>query len=423
VFGKEKNKMNEIKCPNCGKGFTPDKTGLAEIVKQVHDSEFEKAVAREKENAKAFFEEQKKNVVLTADNISKEKVLAKEKEIAELARLLKNAETEKELAVNKAVGLKETEIITLKSEKVQAQAEKELAVNKAVSLVKEELNTLKSQKELSDRLLTDEINRLKDHKAKQSTKLVGESLEQHCEIEFNKLRHTGFRNAYFEKDTESKKGDDDKQTKGDYIFRDFDENKNEIVSIMFEMKTEEDASATKQKNESFLDKLHKDRIKKECEYAVLVSLLEPDSDYYNSGIVDMSHKFDKMYVIRPQFFIPIITLLRNSAMSALSHKAELAVIKNQQPDLVAFEDKLRDYIDGFNYNRELAGRQFLKAIDEIDTTIKHLEKVRDNLKSSVDNLGHASKKLENLTIKKLTHGNPTMREKFEELREKAVSGE
>ena len=257
----------------------------------------------------------------------------------------------------------------------------------------------------------DEIALRKDMKMKLSTKMVGETLEQHCEIEFNKLRATAFQNAYFEKDNDSRTG-----SKGDYIYRELDDAGNEVVSIMFEMKNEGDETATKKKNEDFLKELDKDRNEKKCEYAVLVSLLEADNDLYNQGIVDVSHRYGKMYVVRPQFFIPIITLLRNAAMNSMKYKAELSLIRSQNIDITNFEDKINTFKEGFARNYELASRKFKTAIDEIDKTITHLQKTKDALLSSENNLRLANNKAEDLTIKKLTHGNPTMKAKFEELR-------
>ena len=257
----------------------------------------------------------------------------------------------------------------------------------------------------------EEIARLKDFKQKLSTKMVGETLELHCEIEFNKLRATAFQKAYFEKDNNSQSG-----TKGDYIYKEFDESGNEIISIMFEMKNENDETATKKKNEDFFAKLDKDRTEKNCEYAVLVSQLESENEFYNTGIADVSHKFDKMYVVRPQFFIPIITLLRNAAMNSMQYKAELNLIKNQNVDITNFEEKINDFKVGFARNYDLASRQFKTAVDEIDKTMSHLQKTKDALLASVSNLRIANNKADDLTIKKLTYGNPTMKAKFEGLK-------
>ena len=262
------------------------------------------------------------------------------------------------------------------------------------------------------KLKDDEIERLKDFKQKLSTKMLGESLEQHCEIEFNKLRATAFQNAYFEKDNDATGG-----TKGDYIFKESDANENEVVSIMFEMKNENDTTATKKKNEDFFAKLDKDRKDKGCEYAVLVSLLETDNELYNTGIVDVSYKFPKMYVIRPQFFIPIITLLRNAGMKSLEYKQELSIMRNQNIDITNFEDKIEEFKTGFARNYDIASRKFMTAISEIDKTITHLEKTKAALLSSENNLRLANNKAEDLTIKKLTYNNPTMKEKFNDLKE------
>jgi hypothetical protein len=256
----------------------------------------------------------------------------------------------------------------------------------------------------------DEIDRLKDFKQKLSTKMVGETLEQHCEVEFNKLRATAFQNSYFEKDNDSSGGN-----KGDYIYKETDDAGNEIISIMFEMKNENDETATKKRNEDFFAKLDKDRKEKDCEYAVLVSLLESENEFYNTGIVDVSHKFEKMYVIRPQFFIPIITLLRNAAMNSMEYKAELNLMRNQSIDITNFEEKVNVFKKGFAHNFDLASRKFNTAIDEIDKTISHLQKTKDALLSSENNLRLANNKADDLTIKKLTRGNPTMKEKFDEI--------
>ena len=277
--------------------------------------------------------------------------------------------------------------------------------------LKQKFSTELQNKDAIIKYKDDEIARVKDMKLKLSTKMLGETLEQHCEIEFNKLRATAFQKAYFEKDNDSKSG-----SKGDYIYRERDELGNEIISIMFEMKNECDETATKKRNEDFLKELDKDRTEKKCEYAVLVSLLEAESEYYNTGIVDVSHKYSKMYVIRPQFFIPIITLLRNAAMNSLQYKAELALVKNQNIDITNFEERMNKFKEGFARNYDLASRKFKDAIDGIDKTIKELQKTKDALLSSENNLRLANEKTEDLTIKKLTHGNPTMKAQFEELK-------
>ena len=335
-------------------------------------------------------------------------------QIAELKQQLAAGSAERELAVTQAVAASERE-----RDEARAELARELAVRDAEKQQMETAHSLelaqvrKNTEELL-RYKDDEIERLKDMKVRLSTKMVGESLEQHCETEFNRLRMTAFPHAYFEKDNDASEG-----TKGDFIFRETDEGGNEIISIMFEMKNENDATATKHKNEDFFKKLDTDRTKKGCEYAILVSLLEPESELYNAGIVDVSYRYPKMYVIRPQFFIPIITLLRNAALNSLKYKQELAIVRQQNIDVTKFEEKLGKFQDGFSKNFELASRKFQTAIDEIDTTIKHLQKVKDNLISSENNLRLANDKAQGLTIRKLTWGNPTMKAKFDEARGEA----
>ena len=332
-------------------------------------------------------------------------------QIAELKQRLAAGSAERELAVTQAVAASERE-----RDEARAELARELAVRDAEKQQMETAHSLelaqvrKNTEELL-RYKDDEIERLKDMKVRLSTKMVGESLEQHCETEFNRLRMTAFPHAYFEKDNDASEG-----TKGDFIFRETDEDGNEIISIMFEMKNENDATATKHKNEDFFKKLDADRTKKGCEYAILVSLLEPESELYNAGIVDVGYRYPKMYVIRPQFFIPIITLLRNAALNSLKYKQELAIVRQQNIDVTKFEEKLGKFQDGFSKNFELASRKFQTAIDEIDTTIKHLQKVKDNLISSENNLRLANDKAQGLTIRKLTWGNPTMKAKFDEAR-------
>ncbi|HAE72301.1 MAG TPA: DUF2130 domain-containing protein [Flavobacteriaceae bacterium] len=277
--------------------------------------------------------------------------------------------------------------------------------------IQEQFNQKLLTKEETIKMKDDEIARLKDFKQKLSTKMVGESLEQHCEVEFNKLRATGFQNVYFEKDNDASSG-----SKGDFIYRENDQNGNEILSIMFEMKNEGDETATKKKNEDFFKELDKDRNEKKCEYAILVSMLEADNELFNNGIVDVSHKYKKMYVIRPQFFIPIITILRNAALNSMQYKEELAIIRNQNIDITNFEEKINDFKSGFSRNYDLASRQFKTAIEEIDKTMNHLQKTKEALLASVNNLRLANSKTEDLTIKKLTHGNPTMKAKFDGLK-------
>ena len=409
--------MNEIICPNCKKAFKVDEAGFAAILKQVRDHQFEdelekrlKLAENEKESAVKLVEANLKNVL--QDNLSKkdietsQKIAAKEAEIAEIKSKLENAELQKQLSVNEAVQKieKERDALAndLKSKETEAQLlEKSLNEKFAAQLkTKDEIIKMKD----------DEIDLRKDLKLKLSTKMIGETLEQHCETEFNKLRSTAFQKSYFEKDNDSKSG-----TKGDYIYRENDEHGNEIISIMFEMKNEADATASKRKNEEFFKVLDKNRNEKKCEYAVLVSTLEADNDLYNMGIVDVSYKFSKMYVIRPQFFIPIITLLRNASMNSMQYKAELSSMRNQNIDITNFEDNVTKFKEGFAKNYELASRQFKTAIDEIDKTMDHLQKTKEALLSSVNNLRLANNKADELTIKKLTQGNPTMKAKFDEL--------
>ena len=390
--------MQEIKCPKCGEVFKVDESGYAAIVKQVRDGEFN-AEIQKREKA---FENEKQTAVELAINKTATKVgqelAQKGAEIERLKGELQLSRASSDLAVKNAVMEKDTLIMELKNE--LARRDSEQAV-KEQSLVARYENALKFKDE--------EIQRYKDFKAKQSTKMVGESLEQHCEIEFNKLRATGFRDAYFEKDNDARTG-----SKGDYIFRESKDGV-EFISIMFEMKNQNETTATKHKNEDFFKELDKDRREKNCEYAVLVSLLEEDNDLYNSGIVDVSHRYEKMYVIRPQFFIPLITLLRNAALNSLKYKTELSVIKNQNLDITHFEEDMNDFKEKFGRNFRIASEKFQKAIDEIDKTIDHLQKTKDALLSSENNLRLANNKAEELTIKRLTRNNPTMQQKFAEL--------
>ena len=331
----------------------------------------------------------------------------KETEIAELKSKIHNSEIEKKLALSEATKNIEKERDALANKLENKETEKQL-FEKSIN---EQFTNKLILKEETIKMKDEEIARLKDYKQKLSTKMVGETLEQHCEAEFNKLRATGFQNAYFEKDNDARMG-----SKGDFIYRETDESGTEIISIMFEMKNESDETATKKRNEDFLKELDKDRNEKKCEYAVLVSLLEADSELYNTGIVDVSHKFPKMYVIRPQFFIPIITLLRNAAMNSLKYKSELNLMRTQNIDITNFEEKINSFREGFSHNYDLASRKFKIAIDEIDKTIDHLQKTKEALLSSENNLRLANNKAEDLTIKKLTHGNPTMKEKFDSLK-------
>ena len=391
--------MNEIKCPNCGEVFEVNEVSYAAILKQVRDEEFDKEI-RQREKS---FQNEKENAVEIA--VAK-KVSEKEREIADknaqIERLkgdLQLSKANSNIAVQTAVQEKETQIIQLKNKLERLNGEQEL-----------EKQSLKQKYEAELKFKDEEIERYKDFKARLSTKMVGESLEQHCEIEFNKLRATGFQNAYFEKDNDAKSG-----SKGDFIFREFSSDGVEFISIMFEMKNQNETTATKHKNEDFFKELDKDRKEKNCEYAVLVSLLEEDSELYNSGIVDVSYRYEKMYVIRPQFFIPLITLLRNAALNSLQYKKELAVIKNQNLDITHFEEDMNEFKEKFGRNFRLASEKFQKAIEEIDKTIDHLQKTKEALLSSENHLRLANNKAEELSIKRLTKNNPTMQQKFEEL--------
>lgn len=399
--------MHEVICPNCGKAFKIDEAGYSDIVKQVHDSEFEKAL----HERLALAEKAKKTeIALVETRLASELGMEAAKKDAEIAKLkaeLSSKEIATRLAVNEAVSVVEKERDALARDLELKATEQKLLES---GLKERHATDLKAK--------DDQIAYYKDLKMKLSTKMVGETLEQHCEIEFNRLRATGFPRAYFEKDTDVRSG-----SKGDYIFRDADESGTEFISVMFEMKNESDATATKKKNEDFLKELDKDRNEKNCEYAVLVSLLEPESELYNSGIVDVSHRFPKMYVIRPQFFIPMITLLRNAAQGALTYKAELARVREQNIDITNFESELDAFKHGFARNYELASKKFKTAIDEIDKTIDHLQKTKEALLGSENNLRLANDKADDLTIKKLTRGNPTMAAKFTELNvEDAKSG-
>lgn len=393
--------MQEIKCPKCGEVFRVDESGYVAILKQVRDQEFDKEVAQ-REKA---LETEKTNAVEIAVNKTlsqKDKEIAeKNMEIERLKGEIQLAKTQADLAVKTAVQEKESKILSLSSE---------LDLAKKEHLLKEK--SINESHEAEIKIKDEQIAYYKDFKAKQSTKMVGESLEQHCEIEFNKLRATGFQNAYFEKDNDARSG-----SKGDFIFREFSNEGVEFISIMFEMKNQNETTATKHKNEDFFKELDKDRREKNCEYAVLVSLLEEDNELYNSGIVDVSHKYEKMYVIRPQFFIPLITLLRNAALNSLQYKEQLAVIRNQNIDITHFEEEMNDFKDKFGRNYRLASDKFRKAIEEIDKTIDHLQKTKDALLSSENNLRLANNKAEELSIKRLTRNNPTMQQKFAELNE------
>lgn len=460
--------MHEIKCPHCNKAFKIDETGYADILKQVRNEEFDhelherlELAERDKhaaiELAKAQVTRDLEKVVvekqaevqslkakLDATEISKQlavrealTTLEKEKDslLNNLQKAQEDKKTSQELAearllneLQKTSATKDSEIQALKARLESIETSQKISLMETVSAVEKERDLLKNElerarleKQLAEKSLTekyetqikdrdDAIERLRDMKARLSTKMVGETLEQHCEIEFNRIRATAFPKAYFDKDNDARSG-----SKGDFIFKDMDDGGTEVVSIMFEMKNESDQTATKKKNEDFFKELDKDRNEKGCEYAVLVSLLEPDSELYNSGIVDVSHRFPKMYVVRPQFFIPIITLLRNAALNSLKYKSELALVKAQNIDITHFEDELDAFKSGFARNYDLASKKFKTAISEIDKTIDHLQKTKDALLGSENNLRLANNKAEDLTVKKLTRNNPTMAAKFADL--------
>lgn len=465
--------MHEIICPHCKKAFKIDEAGYADILNQVRDSAFEQQLHERLELAE---KDKQSAVELAKVKVASElqkTTAAKDTEIQELKAKLEANAIERALAVTQALSVvekerdllaneleqarhdkqaasklaeaklinelqtataaKDAEILSLKAQLETSAVNQKLALTEAVSAVVKERDELKSgldratlEKELAEKSLRekyetqikdrdDAIERLRDMKARLSTKMVGETLEQHCETEFNRIRATAFPRAYFEKDNDTRSG-----SKGDYIFRDSDESGTEIVSIMFEMKNESDETATKKKNEDFLKELDKDRTEKDCEYAVLVSLLEPESELYNSGIVDVSHRYPKMYVVRPQFFIPIITLVRNAAQNSLKYKSELALVKAQNIDITNFENELDAFKTGFARNYELASKKFKTAIEEIDKTIDHLQKTKDALLGSENNLRLANNKAEDLTVKKLTRGNPTMAAKFADLKKNAA---
>ncbi|MBX3289531.1 MAG: DUF2130 domain-containing protein [Acidobacteria bacterium] len=399
--------MNEIICPNCKKAFKVDEASFADILKQVRDHQFEEELQARLNLADKEKESAVKLAEANIRNSLQEQLNKNENELIELKAEIKNAEVEKKLSVTEAIQKIEKERDELANTVKNKETEKQLLENSLKEKYTAELKTKDDIIKLKD----EEIALRKDMKLKLSTKMLGETLEQHCETEFNKLRATAFQNAYFEKDNDSSSG-----SKGDFVYRENDAAGNEIISIMFEMKNEGDETATKKRNEDFFKELDKDRTEKKCEYAVLVSLLEVDSEFYNTGIVDVSHKYNKMYVVRPQFFIPIITLLRNAAMNAVQYKAELALARNQNIDITNFEEKINKFREGFARNYDLASRKFKDAIDGIDKTIKELEKTKAALLSSENNLRLANEKTEDLTIKKLTRGNPTMKAKFEELK-------
>ena len=438
--------MNEIKCPHCQTVFTIDENSYADIVSQVRNKEFAEDVHKQLEFAKKQFETEKALAKEQEKRLYDEERANFEQKILSLELALKNADVKEEKNVQEALHQKEKEfsalqaeldqlkqqlqfkevelsqkyqedihakertILELKQEKELQQKEQEVQQTALKEKYELELRSKKDQFELELKAKDEAIAFYKDFKAKQSTKMVGESLEQHCEIEFNRLRMTAFPRAEFGKDNDAKTG-----SKGDYIYREYDENGIEILSIMFEMKNENDETATKKKNEHFFKELDKDRHEKQCEYAILVSLLEADNELYNTGIVDVSYQYPKMYVVRPQFFIPIITLLRNAALSSLQYKQELALMRDQHIDITHFEEDLETFKKGFARNYELASKKFQTAIDEIDKTIKSLEKTKAALLSSENNLRLANNKAEDLTVKKLVKNNPTMKQRFEEL--------
>lgn len=438
--------MNEIKCPHCQTVFTIDENSYADIVSQVRNKEFAEDVHKQLEFAKKQFETEKALAKEQEKRLYDEERANFEQKILSLELALKNADVKEEKNVQEALHQKEKEfnalqaeldqlkqqlqfkkvelsqkfqedlhakertILELKQEKELQQKEQEVQQTALKEKYELELSSKKDQFELELKAKDEAIAFYKDFKAKQSTKMVGESLEQHCEIEFNRLRMTAFPRAEFGKDNDAKTG-----SKGDYIYREYDENGIEILSIMFEMKNENDETATKKKNEHFFKELDKDRHEKQCEYAILVSLLEADNELYNTGIVDVSYQYPKMYVVRPQFFIPIITLLRNAALNSLQYKQELALMRDQHIDITHFEEDLETFKKGFARNYELASKKFQTAIDEIDKTIKSLEKTKAALLSSENNLRLANNKAEDLTVKKLVKNNPTMKQRFEEL--------
>ena len=453
--------MNDIICPHCNTAFKVDGSGYADILKQVRDRDFEQQLKqrldlaeKDKQNAielamaKKASELQRLESELRDRDLKqqlaiKDAVLSAEKQrdliAKELQQNQENQQQERRFTESKFAQefqtltlQKQAELRDLQSKLEASSMQKKIAINEAVNTIEKERDALRNQlseselkhqlesKSLKDRYEAqiydrdEAIVRLRDMKARLSTKMVGETLEQHCETEFNRLRAAAFPRAYFEKDNDASSG-----SKGDYIFRDFDESGNEIISIMFEMKNETDTTITKKKNEDFFKELNKDRVEKECEYSVLVSLLEPESELYNSGIVDVSHRFAKSYVIRPQFFIPFITLLRNAALKSIEYKAELAVIKAQNIDVTHFEEDLESFKSAFGRNYDLASRRFQTAIDEIDKSIDHLQKTKDALMGADRNLRLANDKAQDVTVKKLTRNNPTMSNKFMELKNKS----
>jgi len=427
--------MKEIKCPHCGKTFTIDEVSYADILRQVRTKEFNNEINEKLEQIKEQHESKLALFEEKANNSMDKKIAEKEKELDSLKAKISSSEKEKELAIfntEKSVREKFNEqgkrVTELETKAKTFEREKELEIKQALSEKEKELvelmakfqlqekeselekRSIKERHEIEIKQKDDTIAFYKDFKAKQSTKLVGESLEQHCETEFNRLRMTAFKTAEFGKDNDVRTG-----SKGDYIYREYDDNGTEIISIMFEMKNEGEETATKKKNEHFFKELDKDRNEKKCEYAILVTMLETDNEFYNDGIVDVSYTYEKMYVVRPQFFIPIITLLRNAALNSLQYKQETALMKEQNIDIANFEEDLNKFKNAFAKNYDVASRKFKLAIDEIDKTISHLQKTKDALLSSENNLRLANNKAGDLTVKKLVKNNPTMKEKFTKL--------
>lgn len=427
--------MHQIKCPHCGKEFTIDEASYADILNQVRTKEFNDEIHEKLKQLKKQHQSELELIEEKANNALEKKVAEKEKELKELNNKIANFANEKEIlkkdterAMLDQISEKEKKIAELGSKMQALESNKKLELIESSTIKEKEIADLKAKLQLREKETELEKNSIKekyeieikqkdetiafykDFKAKQSTKMIGESLEQHCEIEFNRLRMTAFQNAEFGKDNDAKTG-----SKGDYIYREYDKNGTEIISIMFEMKNEGDETATKKKNEHFFKELDKDRKEKNCEYAILVSMLEADNELYNNGIVDVSYAYDKMYVIRPQFFIPIITLLRNAAMNSLKYKQEVALMREQNIDITNFEEDLKAFKEGFARNYDLASRKFKAAIDGIDKTITQLQKTKDALLSSENNLRLANNKADELTVKKLVKNNPTMKEKFNHL--------
>lgn len=442
--------MNQIKCPKCGTIFTIDESQYDNIVRQVRDNEFQNELhsrlelVEKEQQTKLELERQKSQTSLEQqlatkqDEINQLKASAAQREtetkasyhqqitdlknkltqaddrqamaVAKLQSQLDQTKVESKLAVANATSSLEKERDNLANQLRLQQTELQNKLQIQQSQAAQQLQSTKSEYEAALKLKQEELEHYKDLKARMSTKMVGETLEQHCQIEFNKIRATAFPKAYFEKDNDARTG-----SKGDFIYRENDESGNEIISIMFEMKNQNDTTASKHKNEDFFKELDKDRREKHCEYAVLVTLLEEDNDYYNTGIVDVSYRYPKMYVIRPQFFIPMITVLRNAALNSLEARRELAIVRNQNIDVTHFEENMEAFKTGFARNYDIASRKFKSAIEEIDKTISHLQKTKDALLSSENNLRLANNKAQDLTIKRLTRGNPTMQAKFDEL--------